>query len=480
MGKLDGLEPARVFYFFEQISAIPRGSGNTDAISEYCAEFAKKNALEYIKDDVGNIVILKPGSRGYETSEPIILQGHLDMVCQKTAESRVDFSTDGIDLLVDGDFIRARETTLGADNGIAVAMILAVLENDGLSHPPIEAVFTVDEEIGMLGAMKLDMSGLKSRRMINLDSEEEGVVTVSCAGGKDFTAFLPIERESKPGTKVTLSVSGLKGGHSGTEITAGRVNAILLLGRILDAVSKDFDFEIITLCGGGKTNAIPQTATAELCVGDADSFCRAAQKCFADLKAEIAHREESAVFAAEPGEYAKYDVLKKQVSKKPVSALLCVPNGVVNMSLEINGLAETSLNLGILNTDNGFVKLCFSLRSCKKTALDFLSRRLEVILGGLGFSCEVSGCYPPWEYRENSPLRDLFCDVYGKQCKRKPRIEAIHAGLECGVFSSRPGGVDCISIGPDMFDVHTVGERLSVSSVRRVFAVLTELLEKLK
>lgn len=480
MKKLNDLKPTRVFHYFEEISAIPRGSGNTAAIADYCEEFAKSLKLKYVRDDADNIVVYKPGSIGCEKSEPIILQGHLDMVCRKTENSDKDFENDGIDLYIEGGFVKAHDTTLGADNGIAVAMILALLESTECVHPPIEAVFTSNEEIGMLGALKLDMSLLKSRRMINLDSEEEGIVTVSCASGSDFCVDVPLEYTEKTGTEVTLVLKGLMGGHSGVEIDKGHVNANLLAGRILDMLDRVCDFEIIDTDGGDKSNAIPNYCAVKLCAADAKTFEKAAREYLEIVKSELEAREPSFSYELIIGECGKYKVWSDDLKKKLLFGMLVVPNGVVQMSSEIDGLPETSLNWGILKTNGNMLNICISLRSNKKSAHEFLTRRLSVLFDSLGFEYTESGYYPPWEFNDSSKLCVLYSDVYKKICGKQPQVAAIHAGLECGVFSSAIKGMDCISVGPEMYDVHTVNERLNTASVQTLYKVLIELLKNLK
>lgn len=480
MSKLKNLNPKRVFHYFEQISSIPRDSGNMKKIADYCENFAVSNNLKCIRDTADNVIIFKPASNGYENSEPIILQGHLDMVCQKTAESTCNFDTDGIDLFIDGDFITANGTTLGADNGIAVAMILAILENNTLAHPPIEAVFTVDEEIGMLGAMQMDMSVFKAHKMINLDSEEDGIVTVSCAGGEDLNAVLSLDRIKSFGTEVLFEIKGLNGGHSGMEINSGRVNADLLMGRMLNEISDMCEYDIISINGGNKSNAIPNRAAAKLCVKDLNAFNTAASKCFNSIKEEIRHREKSFDINIEAGATGEFSVFDNKIKETLLSLMLCLPNGVIEMSAEIENLVETSLNLGILKTYDDRLEMCLSLRSSKKTALDFLAKRLSEMLKLFGFKYEPSGYYPPWEYNSNSQLRDVFCKVYSEHCGKVPQIAAIHAGLECGVFSSGIDNLDCISVGPEMFDVHTTDERLNISSTNRLFEIIIDVLKSLK
>ena len=476
--KLDNLKPARVFKYFEEICSIPHGSGDMEKIADYCVEFAKSHSLEYVKDGANNVVIYKNATAGYENAEPVILQGHLDMVCQRTEDRSIDFSTDGLDIFVDGDFVKARGTTLGADNGIAVAMVLAILESDEYRHPRIEAVFTTDEEIGMVGATKLDMSLLSAKKMINIDSEEENAVTVSCAGGSDFKVSLPIRRVKKSGTEVTVILKGLKGGHSGIEIDKGRVNANMLSSRFLNSLAKVVDFEIISIDGGDKGNAIPNLCKIILCVDDVKKFVNEAEKEFEAIKNEISERERDFLPIITVGESAEFDVFDNELKNDLIFALLCAPNGIIEMSASIKGLVETSLNLGILATDNDEITMLFTLRSNKKSAHTALENKLKGFFAKLPCTIDASGHYPPWEFKENSKLQQLYVDTYKEITGIEPSIEAIHAGLECGIFYSAIDGLDCISIGPDLFDVHTVNEKMSISSTENIFNVLINLLAK--
>ncbi len=474
------LKPERVFYYFKQISDVPRGSGNCSGIARFCKNFAVNHNLKYVKDDANNVIIFKDGTAGYENSEPVILQGHTDMVCQKTEKATTDFINRGIELFVDGDFLKAKETTLGADNGIAVAMILAILESDNIPHPPIEAVFTSDEEIGLIGAGELDKSVLSAKKMINLDSEEDDTVTVSCAGGCHFLAQTTVDYKEQNGIKITLTLQGLKGGHSGIEINNNRVNADVLAGRFLNHLKKHCDFEIINIFGGDKDNAIPNKCTIELCVEDADSFIKTAEEYLNIIKAEISDRENGFKFNFEKGELADYKVFSEKIKSKLIFALTCVPNGVLEMSADIEGLVQTSLNLGILNIEDNALSLRFGLRSNKKSGLAFLVEKLQAFFDSINWDCSTNGHYPPWEYKEDSSLRELYKEVYTDYFGKVPKIEAIHAGLECGVFADAIDGIDCISIGPALYDVHTVNERLSISSTENVFSMLLKTLEKLK
>lgn len=480
MSVLENLNPQRVFYYFEKLSSIPHGSGDMNAIARCCVDFATEHGFKYIRDAANNVIIYKNGTAGYENSEPVILQGHLDMVCQKTIESDIDFLNDGLKLFVDGDFVKACGTTLGADNGIAVAMVLAILESNDIVHPPIEAVFTTDEEIGMIGARALDMSVLSGTRMINLDSETEDIVTVSCAGGSDFKVNIPLIRNKKQGLFITLDIKGLQGGHSGVEINKNRVNANMIAGRVLNELKSQFDFDIISINGGDKSNAIPNRCALELCVRDDEQFVLCVQKCFDIIKNEIADREPDfnpEIIVGNKGEYA---VLDTQIKNKIIYTLLFAPNGIIEMSAEIKGLVQTSLNLGVFITNADNIILHFALRSNKKSALAFLEQRLAAFFDNLDLTYETFGHYPPWEYKSDSVLRELYCETYNQIFGALPRVKAIHAGLECGVFADGIKGLDCISVGPEMHGVHTVYEKLSISSTQNMYNLVIKLLEKLR
>ena len=480
MAKLDSLQPQRVFHYFEEISAVPRGSENMQAIAQYCENFAVCHGLKYIRDAANNVVIYKAATKGFENAEPIILQGHLDIVCQKTQESTIDFLNDGIDIYTDGDFVRARGTTLGADNGIAVAMVLAILESDDIPHPPIEAVFTTDEEIGMLGAMQLDMSLLHSKRMINLDAEEDDTVTVSCAGGSDLRVIVPIIREKKNGTRVTITLDGLKGGHSGVEINNGRINANMLAGRLLNHIKNICDFDIIAINGGDKSNAIPNRCSIELCVENLDTFKKEFEEYSRVISREISEREKTFAATLQVCDSGEFEVLESGIGDKIIFTLLCAPNGVMEMSAEIKGLVETSLNLGILKTESDEIILHFALRSNKKSALLFLEEKLIAFFKSIKLESKTFGHYPPWEFKENSCLQALYKETYLELFSTAPKVEAIHAGLECGIFASAIDGIDCIAIGPALYDVHTVNEKLSITSTQNTLRLLMEILGKLK
>lgn len=480
MSELKLLKPEKVFKYFEEISQIPHGSENMKPIADYCEAFAKKHNLRVIKDDVNNVIIFKAATKGYENSEPVILQGHLDMVCQKDETTDIDFLKDGLKLYTDGDFVKAKGTTLGADNGIAVAMILAILESDDIPHPPIEAVFTIDEEIGMVGALNLDMTLLNGKRMINLDAEEDDTLTVSCAGGSDFRMVVPITRKAVRGTEVIVSLKGLKGGHSGVEIDKNRVNADILAGRFLNHMKSVCDFEIISVDGGDKGNAIPNNCTIRFCSDTPYDFMFLAEGYMDTIQSEIYDREPDFYYVITIRDKSEYEVIDSQTKDKLIFTLLCVPDGIAQMSAEIDGLVESSSNLGILKTEENKIILHFTLRSNKKSALQFLEDRMIAFSSCIPCATECSGHYPPWEFKEDSLLQKLFKECYKEQYGSEPKVEAIHAGLECGVFSSGVDDLDCIAMGPQLFDVHTVKERLSISSLESTYKLLLEILKRLK
>lgn len=480
MSEFSLVKPERVFSYFEEICAIPRGSGDMAKISHYCVDFAEKHGLKYYTDSYGNVVIYKDGTAGYENSQPVILQGHLDMVCQKTEDCPIDFTKDGLDVYVDGDYIKAKGTTLGADNGIAVAMIMAILESNDISHPPIEAVFTIDEEIGLIGANVLDKSVLKSKRMINLDAEEDDTLTVSCAGGNDFTVKIPFERVAVSGGALTVSLEGLQGGHSGVEIDKGRVNANNLMGRLLNHIDFDNEFYIVSVNGGDKGNAITNKCIAVLVSNDSDNL-RTQMASYLDvIKAELSGREPDFRYSIEVGQGENHFVIDFEAAKGLIYFLSCVPEGVIRMSAEIQGLVESSQNLGILKTEENEITIQFAQRSNIKSGLVYLKEMMTRFSKCVPCETTSSGYYPPWEFLRGSSLQELYKECYEAYYGKKPKVEAIHAGLECSVFSAAIEGLDCIAIGPEMHGVHTVNEKLSVSSTENTFRLLVSILKRMK
>lgn len=478
MPVLDQLEPKSVFHFFEEICAIPHGSRHNTEISRYLTEFAKNHSFRYVQDEAQNVIIYKPAAAGYEKTDPVILQGHMDMVCEKNPDCSKDMLREGLELAVSGDTVFAKDTTLGGDDGIGVAMILAILDANNLAHPPIEAVFTTDEEVGMDGAMALDTACLHGRRMINLDSEDEGIFTVSCAGGATAKCIIPVKHIPFSGTSVTIRLSGLTGGHSGQEIQKGRANADMLMGRILYALSQKTDFRLVYVSGGLKDNAIPVSCEAVLSAADPDivaSFCREIEKV---LRKEYAATDPQLLLDVSFG--GAGETMDEESTQHVIAFLTCAPNGVLVMSHDIDGLVQTSLNLGILATEQNEVNAVFCVRSSVESQKIMLLQHLECLLHQLGGKLQVLSSYPGWEYRRDSTLRDLMTDTFKAQYGYEPKIEAIHAGLECGIFYSRIPDLDCVSIGPDLKEIHTPRETMIISSVQRTWKLLTAVLGRMK
>ena len=482
MAVLENCEPKRVFHYFEEICKIPHGSGNTKQISDYLVQFAKDHDLKYIQDEMNNVVIYKPGTAGYENAPTVIVQGHMDMVCEKRPDVDHDFTKDGLNLSVEGDYVSANGTTLGGDDGIAVAYGLALLESDTIAHPPLEVFITVDEEIGLLGAVGFDCSVLKGRRFINLDSEAEGSLWISCAGGLSGISHIPVTRLEAKGEKLTVKISGLMGGHSGAEIDKNRANANSLLGKFLHGLDAEAGYELISVQGGQKDNAITRESIAELLTvkENVEAVKEYAASMQAAWREEYAGTDEGiTVTVTEEGEQ-DVKVLHPTSKEKVVFFLVNVPYGVQKMSGTIKGLVETSTNIGILKTSENEVLGSSSIRSSVETARDTLSDKIEYLTEFLGGEYERQGVYPAWEYRKDSPLRDKMVEVYEEMYGQKPNVVAIHAGLECGLFYKKMEGLDCVSLGPDMKDIHTSEEVLSVSSTERVWKYLVKVLGALK
>jgi dipeptidase D len=478
---LENYEPKEVFKYFEEISAIPRGSRNTVPIADYLEAFAKKQNLEYIRDELDNVIIIKEAAKGYESVPAVIIQGHTDMVCEKMPESNHDFMRDGLQLEVNGDFLSAKDTSLGGDDGIAVAYSLAILADDSIEHPRIEAVFTSDEEIGLLGAAGIDLSKLQAKRLINIDSEEEGHLLVSCAGGCRFTANIPVFFQETSGIVYDLTVEGLAGGHSGTEIQKQLGNSNMLMGRLLYTIGKEIAFSMADIEGGMKDNAIPRITSARIVIGQEDAA--QLEKIVKEYEKILKHEYEVndpdvKVTAICQGDKATVSCLDMVSKEKIIFYLMNIPNGVQGMSQAIEGLVETSLNLGICKLTEDEFCAKHSVRSSIESCKHFLNDKLIYMTEFLGGTYKIDGDYPGWEYRKESPLRQLAVEVFKEQYGREPILEAIHAGLECGLLASKIEDLDCISLGPDMFGAHTTEEKLSISSTQRVWKYLIELLRR--
>ena len=450
MNVLSGLEPKNVFHFFEQICAIPHGSYHTKAISDYLVAFAKERGLKYRQDEANNVIIWKGATPGYENAPTVMLQGHMDMVCEKDPDCAKDMETESLDLFVDGDEVGARGTTLGGDDGIAVAMGLAILDADDIAHGPLECLFTVDEEVGMIGARALDASDLKAKYMINIDSEEEKVLTVSCAGSTRAVCTLPVKREPFAGETFTLTVDGLIGGHSGEEIHKGRANSNILMGRALYELSEKTEVRIVDVRGGTKDNAIPRDASAVITVANA----AAAQRVVTELDADS--------------------------TRRVICFLFCAPNGVQMMSADVPGLVQTSLNLGQVFSEEDKVTARFMVRSSVNSQKDETTERVAALTKALGGSIEIPASYSAWECRPDSPLRDVTVEAFRAVYGEEPTIAALHAGLECGILSGKMPELDCISFGPDLTNIHTPRERLHIASTRRVWQLTLETLKRIR
>ena len=476
--KLAGLKPGSVFRYFEEICAIPHGSRNTKAISDYLVAFAKEHNLKYIQDESNNVILFGPGTCGMEDHAPVILQGHMDMVCEKDASCPLDMAVDGLDLMHDDRYVYAKGTTLGGDDGIAVAYALAILEDNTIAHPPLEVIITVDEEIGMLGATAIDLSMLQGRTLVNLDSEEEGIFTVSCAGGATSVISLPVERKAVYGPCVRLTVDGLQGGHSGAEIHKNRANANKVMGEYLSRIQKLMPLCLTSFTGGSKDNAIPRSCQATVVamgIGIERINDVAAQ-----LQAEIREKfdEPEASIQAFDVDALGGNSLTTAATSDVISLLCACPNGVQSYSQDMPGLVQTSLNLGIAKLGDQFTAT-FSVRSSVNQEKEELIRKLRELTDFYNGTYTQSGTYPAWEFRKDSPLRDTMVRIYQEMFGKEPQVLAIHAGLECGLLGDKLPGLDCVSIGPQMHDIHTSREKLDIASTQRTWEFLLEVLKNL-
>lgn len=484
MGALEGLEPKKVFQFFEEISAIPRGSGNIKAISDYLAGFAKERELDYIQDEAGNVMIRKEASKGYEASDPVMIQGHMDMVCEKDSQTRHDFTKDPLPLAYMDDTVFARGTTLGADDGIAIAYALAILDSPEIEHPPLECLFTTDEETGMEGAKAFDYSVLKARRVINLDSEDEGIFFNSCAGGMRGSLTLPVKWSLHKGVKYKIVISGLLGGHSGETINQYRANAILLMGRLLVEMDKKLEYRIASLQGGLMDNAIPREASLHVHIREQD--IRVLEELVRDFEKKVrneyrANENNLMIYCENRGE-AEEEVVKQKRQEKMVFMLNMVPNGVQKMCMEKGqeNLVQTSLNFGIMRLSEEEFTIEAALRSSISSEKHALSEKLRLLAESLGGSYKERGDYPAWEYNGDSVMMPKLVETYQKLFGKEPVVKGIHAGLECGIIYEAMKPVDIVSFGPQINGAHTPHENLSVPSAGRMWELLLEFLKALK
>ena len=476
--RLAGLEPAAVFGYFEEICAIPHGSRNTKKISDYVVGFAKEHNLKYYQDDMNNVILFGEGTCGMEDHPPVILQGHMDMVCDKDADCPIDMAADGLDITHDGSAVFARGTTLGGDDGIAVAMGMTLLADPTIPHPPLEVVLTTEEEIGLQGATALDMSLLKGHTMINLDSESEGVFTVSCAGGCTACITLPVERRAVYGPCIRLSVDGLQGGHSGADIHLNRGNANKIMGEFMSRIQKIMPLCLTSFAGGAKDNAIPRSCQATLVA--MGIHLERINEIAEALQAEVRenYNEPEVTIQAFDVDALGGNSLSTESTAKVISLLCCAPNGVQKWSRDIEGLVQTSLNMGIAKLGDRF-SATFSVRSSVNAEKQEILSQLKQLADMLGAAYTQDGEYPAWEYRKESQLREIMVRIYREMFGEEPRVEAVHAGLECGLFSEKLPGLDCVSIGPQMHDIHTSRERLEIASTERTWKFLLEVLKNL-
>ena len=478
---LAGLQPQLVFKYFEEISQIPRGSGNEKEISDYLRKFGEDLGLETIQDEALNIIIRKPATKGYENAPGVVLQGHMDMVCEKNKGTNHDFTKDPLQLRIDGDYIYATDTTLGADNGIAVAMGLAVLASNDIEHPALEVLVTVDEEAGMSGAMALDGNLVKGKYILNLDSEEEGHLLVSCAGGVTALSTIPVEFTDADSSKVSysLEIKGLLGGHSGMDIIKQRANSNKLLGRLLNLISVDFDLAKVE--GGSKNNAIPRESDCVLMINPSnkETFVSDVERITATFKHEFSTSDPGLeVICKETTAPAK--VLNCDSKSRVISMLNIIPNGIQTMSMDIENLVESSTNIGVLRTTDSAVTFECAVRSSVGSLKTDITNRMELLTKQLNGTLQLISDYPAWEYAKNSQLEKMCIDAYKNLTGNEPIIMALHAGLECGLLLEKMPHAEAISFGPNMYDVHTPNEHLSISSTENTWKFLLAVLKSMK
>lgn len=484
--KIENLQPELVFNYFAEISKVPRGSGNEQGISDYLAREGKRLGLEVVQDENLNVLIKKPATKSYENAPTVIIQGHMDMVCEKNKGKEHDFTKDPIELRVDGDYLYATDTTLGADNGIAVAMGLALLASDDIEHPALEVIFTADEEETMNGAMNIKGELFKGEYIINLDSEEEGTITVSCAGG--VTAVVTIDKDYKTvenkKSAYKIDIKGLLGGHSGMEIDKQRANSNVLMGRLLNHISNvcSIEFDLVSVEGGLKNNAIPREAECIILVNsnDESKLEKEINNALQVFKNEYKTSDPDVTIEFEKCDKAYDKALNDKCKENIIELINLMPRGIQTMSMDIKGLVESSTNLGVMaNNEENFV-FEFATRSSVKSLKDDLNNRMTLLCNKLGVKLDLMDDYPEWEYAKDSKLEKICVDTYEEVMGKKPEIVAIHAGLECGLLLDAIKGAQAISIGPNLFDVHTPNEHLDIPSTKRTWKYLVAILKNIK
>ncbi len=484
---IKGRKPERLFRFFEDICKIPRGSGNEEEIANYLVEFAKARSLEAHKDEFNNVLIRMPATGQYKNEPAVLLQGHIDMVCEKNSDVEHDFLKDPIRPYVDesGKMLRARGTTLGGDDGIAVAVMMAILDGELSEHPSLECLFTTNEEVGLTGAGGFDYSVLKARKMINMDSEKDGCVIVGCAGGVRSDIYGNAGTVAVPEGYKTLRISltGLKGGHSGENINSGRANANKVMGRILSYLLADNTILLSEIVGGSKDNAIPRECTCVLCVENAKKVKKETEIISRVISAELSDEDAGFTVICEPCNNPSKAICT-QASAALIRLLNVVQNGVITMSNDVKGLVEFSRNLGVISLSDGEFRIVFSSRSAIESQIDASIAQIDDVAslakaaseGTAEFCTKHYSRYPGWKYAKVSPLRDSYMKVYKRLFGEEPVTEIIHAGLECGIISSKVPDMDIISIGPNMENIHSPAEALDLESSERFFETVKGIL----
>ena len=484
--KIEYLKPQLVFNYFLEISKIPRGSGNEQRISDYLTNEAKRLGFEVVQDDHLNVIIKKPATKGYENSPGVIIQGHMDMVCEKNKETEHDFEKDPIELRVKGQYLYATDTTLGADNGIAVAMGLALLASNDIQHPALEIVFTSDEEESMRGAMNISGDLFEGKYIINLDSEEEGTITVSCAGGVTALATISKEYKEIDYSKIAykLDIKGLQGGHSGMEIDKQRANSNILMGRVLSYISNtaNIPFDLVSIHGGVKNNAIPREAEAIILIDTSDKSYleEALNQILKIFKNEYKTSDPDITLILTKLEESFNKPLSDKCKENIISLINLMPRGIQTMSMDIKGLVESSTNLGVISTQEDKIVFEFATRSSVKSLKEDINNRMSLLCDRLGAKLELEDDYPEWEYEKDSKLERICVETYERLNGVKPKIVAIHAGLECGLLLDAIKGAQAVSIGPNLYDVHTPNEHLDILSTERTWNYLVSILEDIK
>ncbi len=477
---IEGLKPGLVWKYFAAISQIPRGSKNEAAISQYVVKTAKNLGLEVKADKLGNVVVRKPASSGHERKPVIVLQGHLDMVCEKNNDKVHDFTKDPIELVRKGNLMMANGTTLGADNGVAVATNLAIMEDRSLQHGPLEFLFTIDEETGLTGAANLEPGFVEGKTLLNLDSEEEGALYVGCSGGRDTIGTWSLALDPMPAKSIVavLRVSGLRGGHSGLEIDKGRGNAIKIIGRILTALAEQ-GVRVSSIDGGNKHNAIPREAQAVVVLPKAkwDIALELVVEWGGIVKAELATVEPDLAVSLQEHTAKKAKVIKKAVLRKILQTIAALPHGVTKMSADIPGLVETSTNVAVIRTGKKDLSLATSQRSSVASEIKEIAQSVSAVFTLGGADVRASDGYPGWKPNMESPILKVARSTYRQLYGKDPDVKAIHAGLECGIIGERYPGMDMISFGPTLEGVHSPDEKIYIDTVERFWNYLLGILK---